>query len=71
MQEKTEDYIIMDLSEKKEGNDLYRMCYDIGGSLNIKEIFFMYIIYILLSSNIFEKYILKMKNVDEKNNINS
>ena len=69
--DKGDDFVIMDLSEKEDKNDLYRMCYDIGSNLNIKEMFFLYIIYILLSSNIFAKYILEIKNVDEHNNINS
>ena len=71
MNGKSDDYVIIDLSDKLAKNDLYSMCYDIGGNLNIKEMFFLYIIYILLSSNIFAKYILDEKNVDEKNNINS
>ena len=52
-------------------NDLYSMCYDIFSCLNIKSLLFLYIIYILLSSNVFSKYILEDKNIDEKCNINS
>jgi hypothetical protein len=50
-------------------NDLYGMCYDILGSLNFKALLFLYIIYILLSSNLFSKYILEQKDIDDKYNI--
>ena len=46
-------------------NDLYGMCYDILGSVNFKSLIFLYIIYILLSSNVFGKYILEQKNMDD------
>ena len=57
---------------EKNNNDLYGMCYDILESINFKSLIFLYIIYILLSSNIFSKYILEQKNIDDdKNNIDN
>jgi hypothetical protein len=57
------------ISEEKNTNDLYGMCYDIISSINYKSLFFLYIIYVLLSTNIFSKYILEQKNIDDKHNL--
>ena len=61
MKEYTDD---CEISENNT-NDLYGMCYDILGSVNFKSLIFLYIIYILLSSNVFGKYILEQKNMDD------
>jgi hypothetical protein len=47
-------------------DNMYHMLNYIFETLNIKSIIFLYIIYILLSSNIFSKYILEEK-IDNNN----
>jgi hypothetical protein len=66
-----DNVVLVDLDNKKDLNDLYGMCYDILGDINIKSIFFLYLIFVLLSSNIFTKYILEQQNINDTNNIDS
>ena len=42
-------------------DDLQNICLHIFNQINIKELFFMYILYIIISSNMFQIYMIKEK----------
>jgi hypothetical protein len=58
--------VVKSVKSCNNNNNLYNLFFNIFGTVSIKESIFLFIIYIIISSNIFNKYVLN-EDISEDN----